>query len=59
MPPIDDMEKFLKFQLDRRLENGGRAPLQVSTHYGWCARGGGLRGGLGLGGWQGRGRRAR
>ncbi len=36
MPPIADMEKFLKGQLDARLANG-KAPLSLSTIYGWCA----------------------
>jgi hypothetical protein len=36
MPPIADMEKFLKGQLDERLANG-KAPLSLSTIYGWCA----------------------
>ena len=34
MPPIADMEKFLKGQLDIHLANG-RTPMQISTHYGW------------------------
>lgn len=29
-------EAFLKKQLDGRMANG-RVPLQISTHYGWCA----------------------
>jgi hypothetical protein len=35
MPPVDDMEAFLKGLLDSRLEAGGRSPLSISTIYGW------------------------
>lgn len=34
MPAIPDMEQFFKDQLDAKLKNG-RAPMQISTHYGW------------------------
>lgn len=39
LPAIDDMEQFLKDQLDSRLANG-RSPMQISLFYEWCALGG-------------------
>lgn len=36
LPAIDDMEQFLKDQLDSRLANG-RSPMQISLFYEWLA----------------------